>query len=126
VILVVEDRADVRLGVAELLELNGFQVSDAANAEQALAFLSAQPEACALVLLDLMLPGKLSGAEMRARQLADPHLAMIPTVVVSASDPSPLARAELHASEWLDKPFHCDELLQVVRRYVVPEHTVAG
>jgi CheY-like chemotaxis protein len=120
IVLVVEDRDDVRLGVAELLELNGFQVSDAASAEQALTFLSSQPGTCALVLLDLLLPGPLSGADMRARQLANPLLADIPTVIVSASDPSPLARAELHAAEWLDKPFHCHELLEVVRRYVVP------
>ena len=122
VVLVVEDRDDVRLGVAELLELNGFQVADAASAEQALAFLSAQPGSCALVLLDLVLPGPMSGADMRATQLADPELAGIPTVIVSASDPTPVARAALHATEWLDKPFHCHDLLELVRRYVVPDN----
>ena len=122
VVLVVEDRDDVRLGVAELLELNGFQVTDAASAEQALTFLASYPGTCALVLLDLVLSGPMSGADMRARQLANPQMAGIPTVVVSASDPSPVARAELHATDWLDKPFHGHELLEVVRRYVLPDH----
>jgi CheY-like chemotaxis protein len=121
VVLVVEDRDDVRLGVAELLELNGFQVADAASAEQALTFLSSGPGQCALVLLDLVLPGPMSGADMRATQLADPALAAIPTVIVSASEPTPVARAALQATEWLDKPFHCHELLELVRRYVVPD-----
>lgn len=121
VVLVVEDRDDVRLGVAELLELNGFQVADAATAEQALSFLSSGPERCALVLLDLVLPGPMSGADMRATQLADPALSAIPTVIVSASDPTPVARAALQATEWLDKPFHCHELLELVRRYVLTD-----
>jgi CheY-like chemotaxis protein len=121
IVLVIEDRDDVRLGLAELLELNGFRVADAATAEQAIASLRAQPAAYALVLLDLMLPGTMSGIDLRARQLADPTLAAIPTVVLSASDQSSGVRADLKPAAWLEKPFYCDDLMQVVRQYVVPE-----
>lgn len=123
IVLVVEDRDDVRLGLAELLELNGFRVADAATAEQAIASLVAQPTSFALLLLDLLLPGAMSGFDLRVRQLADPALAAIPTVVLSATDQSAGVRADLRPAAWLDKPFYCDDLLNVVRRYVVPERS---
>lgn len=121
IVLIIEDRDDVRLGVAELLELNGFRVADAATAEQAIASLVAQPAAYALVLLDLLLGGRMSGMDLRARQLGEPALAAIPTVVLSAFDRSAVLQADLKPAAWLEKPFYCDDLLQVVRQYVLPE-----
>jgi DNA-binding response OmpR family regulator len=120
-ILVVEDRDDVRQGLAQLLELHGFLVFDAADGEQALAHLKADPETIALVLLDLILPGTLSGRDVRAQQLADPRLSGVPTVIVSACEPDLRGRAQLQAEAWLEKPFRFDALLEIVKRYVVPE-----
>jgi CheY-like chemotaxis protein len=119
-ILLVEDHNEVRLGVAQLLELNGFIVADTADGERALGYLQAHPSGCALMLLDLLLPG-LSGGDLRARQLADPALAEIPVIVVTACEPEPGVRARLRPAAWLEKPFRCDDLLTVVRRYVAPE-----
>ena len=68
-----------------------------------------------------MLPGRLSGRDLRARQLADPQTALVPTVVVSACEPEPQAQAQLRPAAWLEKPFRFDALLEVVKRYVVPE-----
>ena len=121
VILVVEDFDDVRLGLAQLLELNGFKVQDAADAEHALDHLHAHPQSFALVLLDLLLPG-LSGADLRALQLADPQLAAIPTVVMTSCERDVPAYATLKPAEWLDKPFRWETLLDVVKRYVTPEY----
>lgn len=121
-ILVVEDRDDVREGLAQLLELNGFVVSDAANGENALGLLRATPDDFALVLLDLVLPGTISGHSVRALQLADDRLAGIPTIVVSACEPDARGHAQLRPAAWLEKPFRCDRLLDVVRQFVSPEH----
>ncbi len=120
-ILVIEDRDDVRQGLAQLLELHGFLVADARTGEQAIEQLTTDPEAVALVLLDLVLPGPLSGVDVRARQLADPALATIPTIVLTASDTPQPERLPLHPDAWLDKPFRFDDLLTLVKRYVVPE-----
>ncbi len=120
-ILVIEDRDDVRQGLAQLLELHGFLVADARTGEQAIEQLTTDPEAVALVLLDLVLPGPLSGIDVRARQLADPALATIPTIVLTASDTPQPERLPLHPDAWLDKPFRFDDLLTLVKRYVVPE-----
>jgi hypothetical protein len=68
-----------------------------------------------------MMPGPLSGAEFRARQLASSDFADIPTLVVSATGPDAPARTELHPDAWIEKPFRFDHLLAVVKQYVTPE-----
>jgi DNA-binding response OmpR family regulator len=110
----------VRLGLLQLLELSGFEVDGAATAEQALSQLEAAPRSFALVLLDLRLTGALSGFDLRARQLADPQLSAVPTVVITACEPERAEREALLSDGWLDKPFGGDALLEVVRRFVVP------
>jgi CheY-like chemotaxis protein len=107
-ILVLEDRDDVRQGMAQLLDLHGFLVVE-------------DPQGFALILLDLMMPGRLTGSDFRARQLASPDLAHIPTLVVSATCPDSTARAELHPDAWIEKPFRFDDLLAIVKYYVTPE-----
>lgn len=120
-ILVIEDRDDVRQGLTQLLELHGFLVMDARDGEEAMQQLATDPAAYALVLLDLMLPGPLDGQQFRARQLRDPALAAVPTIVMTASDLRDEERAQLRADAWLTKPFRFDDLLDLIRRYVVTE-----
>ena len=123
-ILLIEDCEDMRVGVAQLLELNGFHVSDTGDGEQAIDRLTANPGNFALVLLDLVLPGRISGGDVRARQLADPKLAAVPTVVVTACEPHEEAQAALKPEVWLEKPFRGEQLLSVVRKYVRPDETM--
>ena len=111
----------MRQGMAQLLELHGFLVVDAANAEEALVHLASDPKGFALILLDLMMPGPLNGGQLRARQLASPDLADIPTLIVTASGSDALTRTELHADAWIEKPFRFDDLLAVVKQHVTPE-----
>jgi CheY-like chemotaxis protein len=125
-ILVVEDRDDVRQGLAQLLELHGYLVADACNGEEGKRQLVTDPDAFALILLDLMLPGNISGRDLRAEQLADPVLASIPTIVVTASELDARERAGLRPDALLEKPFRFDDLLGLVKRYVTPEGNVAA
>jgi two-component system cell cycle sensor histidine kinase/response regulator CckA len=123
-ILVIEDRDDVRQGLGQLLELHGFLVADACNGEEALQALTSDPEGFALILLDLMLPGAISGRDVRLRQMADPLLSTIPTIVVSAADLEHRERLGLQPDAWLDKPYRFDDLLELVKRYVASEGAV--
>jgi len=120
-ILVVEDRDDVREGLGQLLELHGYLVEDAISGDQALQQLTSEPDGFALILLDLMLPGTTSGRDLRRQQLADPALATIPTIVVTGTDMDPRDRVGLHPDAWLEKPYGFDELLALIKRYVVSE-----
>ncbi len=125
-ILVVEDRDDVRMGLAELLELHGFVVRDAGDGEQALEHLESAPGGFALILLDLVLPGTLSGADLRARQLANAEASLVPIVVLSACEAEEHTRALLRPAAWLEKPFRIDALLTIVKQHVVPEQDLVG
>jgi hypothetical protein len=61
------------------------------------------------MLLDLVLPGPLSGADVRAKQLANRALSGIPTIVLTASDTPLPERVPLQPDAWLDKPFRFDD-----------------
>jgi two-component system C4-dicarboxylate transport response regulator DctD len=120
-ILLIEDRDEVREGLAQLLELHGFMVTDVADGDRGMRELAAKPHAFALVVLDLLLGESMAGVDFRLRQLIDPHLAAVPTIVITATELADTARAPLHPEAWLEKPFRFDTLLEVVKRYVVAE-----
>jgi CheY-like chemotaxis protein len=112
-VLIVEDDADLREMMAELLQLEGYRTRSVANGREALDYLerTGRPD---LILLDLMMP-VMDGWEFRRRQMADPSLADVPVVVLSALDP---ARAhDLAGALFLKKPLDFDRLLELVRRF---------
>ena len=122
-ILLVEDRDDVRQGLAQLLEFNGFLVEEARDGRAALSLLDREGGDIALVVLDLMLPGAVSGRDIRGHMLATPTCSEIPTIIVTASEIDPPGRAGLCPAAWLEKPFRFDQLMDLVKRFVVPEVT---
>jgi len=103
--LVVEDDAAIRGSLCDALEDAGYPVRVAANGLEALEVLARFGPA-AVVLLDLMMP-VLDGEGFRRRQLADPQLASIPVVVMTAAH---LRGAQHLGAPVLRKPFHIDEL----------------
>jgi CheY-like chemotaxis protein len=109
-ILIVEDDADIRETLGDALELEGYDVVTAENGFDALCLLRSGLKP-GLILLDLVMP-IMSGWQFRQVQLADPSLAGIPVVVVSASAPGD-ARPDRH----LRKPFGIDELLSTVAAF---------
>ncbi len=112
-VLIVEDDADLRDMMAQLLSLEGFQTATVANGREALEYLHRR-ESPDVILLDLMMP-VMDGWEFRRLQQADPALARVPVIVLSALDQS--RTAEVNASAFLKKPLDFDKLLQLVRSY---------
>jgi CheY-like chemotaxis protein len=119
-ILIVEDDADTREMLANLLATEGFHAVAAEDGLEALHLLRTvrhrAPETPCLVLLDLSMP-RLGGIEFRRAQLGDPIVASVPVAVMSgASDVEQRAQA-LGAVATLTKPIDFVMLLEVVRRY---------
>ena len=85
-ILLIEDRNEVRQGLAQLLELHGFMVTEVADADHGMRELAANPQSFALVVLDLLLGDSMGGIDFRRRQLVEPHLAAVPTIVITATE----------------------------------------
>jgi CheY-like chemotaxis protein len=106
-ILIVEDDLDIREALAEALGFEGYDVLLAENGQEALDVLRVGPLPH-VILLDLLMP-VMNGWEFRQEQLADPALAGIPVVVVSASAPG-----DARPDRYLPKPFSIDELLVAV------------
>jgi len=114
-VLIVEDDADLRDMMAQLLSLEGFQTATVANGREALEYLrhGAIPD---LILLDLMMP-VMDGWEFRAVQMRDPMLAAIPVMVITA-DASARSRANsLGVQGYMTKPIQFPQLLAFVDRY---------
>jgi CheY-like chemotaxis protein len=112
-VLIVEDDEDLREMMAQLLTLEGFNAATAANGREALDYLqeSAKPY---VILLDLMMP-VMDGWEFRRQQQADPELAPVPVIVLSALDQG--RTSGLDADAFLKKPLDFDRLLALVRTY---------
>src|SRR5690242_7123757 len=82
-LLVVEDDADVREALIEVLADHGYFALAAANGREALEILRAEGPRPSVILLDIMMP-VMDGQQFRAAQLEDPELAAIPVIVLSA------------------------------------------
>lgn len=111
----VEDDEDLRESVCMLLESEGYQAVGVFNGLEALRYLHANAPPC-VILLDLMMPG-MSGGEFREHQLADVNFARVPTIVVSAMDPTHQRTQVLSAAGYLSKPVNPKQLSQTVRQH---------
>ncbi|HET6436424.1 MAG TPA: response regulator [Anaeromyxobacter sp.] len=119
VVLLVEDDADIRELMALVLSDEGYAVSTAENGLRGLEL--ARERQPALIVLDLMMP-VMSGWEFRAHQRADPSLAGVPVIVVSAAAPG---SEPLEVAAYISKPFDFDVLVRTVHQLVV-EGTAEG
>jgi CheY-like chemotaxis protein len=114
-ILIVEDDADIREDLAELLRDQGYRVTTARNGAEALDHLRAELMPC-LILLDLMMP-VMDGWEFRRRMLADARLANVPIVLLTgAADPEDHALS-LNVDDVMTKPIRLERLYATVDRY---------
>lgn len=82
-ILVVDDNFDVRRLLKKVLEIAGYDVSEAVDGEDALR--SVKGRVPDLILMDVRLPGKLNGLETTGRLKDDARLQRVPIVALTAS-----------------------------------------
>jgi response regulator RpfG family c-di-GMP phosphodiesterase len=113
-ILIVDDEPSGRETLAALLHGQGYRLEFAAGGAEALAQVAAhQPD---LVLLDVMMPG-MDGFEVCRRVRADPTIAEVPIVLITALDDrgSRLEGIESGADDFVTKPFDRTELRARIR-----------
>jgi signal transduction histidine kinase/DNA-binding response OmpR family regulator len=115
-VLVVDDDVRINAFIRELVANAGYRAEAAISGEEALAILGGQTpqaeQAFDLVLLDIMLPG-IDGYEVCRRIKADPTLAGIPVIMLTAMG-KVADRAyglEIGADDYIAKPFDNRELL---------------
>ncbi len=113
-ILSIEDEPDIRELLKVTLEADGFRVISAATGEQGLQM--ARTEKPSLILLDLMLP-KVSGLDICREIRADPEIAAIPILMLTAkaTETDKVVGLEVGADDYVIKPFSPRELTARVK-----------
>ena len=96
-VLVVEDDAEIRDALEDLLDAEGYRVRSAGNGREALRILETMPPRECVMLLDMMMP-VMSGIELLDVLERTHRLDGIPVIVLTASSASSVerARAVLH------------------------------
>jgi DNA-binding NtrC family response regulator len=122
-ILVVDDEANARTALAELLRDEGFDVETAADAFKALGkYESFNPQ---VVVTDLKMPG-MDGIELvkKIRGSEDPASVVVMTAFGAVSSAVDAMRSG--AADYLTKPINFDELLVVLDKVLEQHAAVAG
>lgn len=109
-VLVVDDDPDLRDALADALEAYGYEVVLASDGQDALEKLAAGPLP-AVVLLDVMMP-RLGGEAVVNRMRADPALARLPVIAITAGRPPALGVPVLQ------KPIVMDRLVAELEQAV--------
>jgi len=113
-ILIVEDNANNRLLVRDVLQATGYETAEAETAEDGIRLaLDRQP---ALILMDILLP-TMSGMEALRRLRDEPRTREIPVIAVTASvmdaDRNKIMAAAF--DDYVTKPINVKAFLDTVR-----------
>ena len=113
-ILLVDDEADLRIFLKESLQLDGYQVVDAADANSALALMETRH--FAVVLTDLNMPGGPTGFDLiTAVKARDPRTLCV-VITGYASMETAIQAVKFGAYDFVQKPFKLAEMEAVLDR----------
>ncbi len=112
-VLIVDDEVNIRRVLAAMLKREGYEVTTAADGEQALAVLQKTP--VHVVVTDLVMP-RMGGMELLRRVALD--FPDVPVIVITAhgSVDSAVAALKAGAFDYITKPFEQDELKNVIAK----------
>jgi nitrogen regulation protein NR(I) len=112
-VLIVDDELNIRRVLAAMLKRDGYEVTAAADGEQALAVMARTP--VQVVVTDLVMP-RLDGLSLLRRVAAD--YPDVPVIVITAHGTVDSAVAALKAGafDYITKPFAQDELKKVIAK----------
>ena len=116
-ILVVDDDSGVLEAIKIILVDSGFKVKTIMRADEfEKVMTSFRPD---LVMLDIWMP-KISGEELCRKIKGNDDLKKIPVVLLSASNRTEKISKKCKADDYLTKPFDMEELIETVKRNLLP------
>jgi CheY-like chemotaxis protein len=110
-VLVVEDETFIRMDVAEMLREAGFDILEAANADEALQMLERHSD-IRLLFTDIDMPGSMNGLKLAAA-VRD---RWPPVRIIATSGYFKLQAGDLPADAWfIPKPYQPAQIISAVR-----------
>ena len=112
-VLIVDDEVNIRRVLAAMLKREGYEVTTAADGEQALGVLHKTP--VHVVVTDLVMP-RIGGMELLRQVSSD--FPDVPVIVITAhgSVDSAVAALKAGAFDYITKPFEQDDLKKVIAK----------
>jgi two-component system, NtrC family, nitrogen regulation response regulator NtrX len=118
-VLVVDDEKNIRRTLGLVLGGEGYEVVEAATAEEALQILARPQAPVDLAIFDLKLPG-LSGLEALERMRKDDACREVPVIVISghATVHDAVSAVKLGAADFFEKPLNRERVLVSVENVI--------
>src|SRR5690348_11110634 len=114
-VLIIDDEAEIRESLQTLLELEGYDVETAGDAQDGLLYMGERP--FDLVLLDLALPDRNGIEVLQEIRARDPQLSVIMITAYGTVENAVLAM-QGGAANFIQKPWDNEKLLADVRAAV--------
>ena len=119
-VLIVEDQPDIRKLIRMTLEFEDYEIHEASDGAFGLRLAQAvHPD---LILLDVMMPGEMDGLQVCQALKANPAMASVKIVLLTARGQARDREAggRAGADEYLVKPFSPLQLIDTIERLLAP------
>ncbi|UNW07128.1 MULTISPECIES: phosphate regulon transcriptional regulator PhoB [unclassified Acinetobacter] len=125
-ILIVDDELPIREMIHTALDMAGFQCLQAEDAKQAHQMIVDQRPA--LILLDWMMPGGVSGVDLCRRLKRDENLSEIPVIMLTArgEEDHKVQGLDAGADDYMTKPFSTRELVSRIKAVLRRSNALSG
>ena len=125
-ILIVDDEMPLREMIHTALDLAGYACLEADDARKAHQLIVDQRPA--LVLLDWMLPGGMSGIDLCRRIKRDESLSEIPVIMLTArsEEDNKVLGLDAGADDYMTKPFSTCELISRIKAVLRRSNALSG
>jgi two-component system, response regulator PdtaR len=112
IVLIVEDDLLIRMDAIDIIETAGYATLEAADADEAIAILTARPD-IHVVFTDIQMPGSMDGLKL-AHFI---HDRWPPVKIIATSGNVRIAGYELpHGGQFLPKPYIAREVTAALKR----------
>lgn len=118
IVLIVEDRPEIRKLIRLTLGINDLEIHEADSGESSVKLTQAFRPDC--VIMDVMMPGEIDGYQACKKIKDDPQIRETPVIMLTArGQASDLAEGQkAGADAYLVKPFSPLELLKTVQQFI--------
>ncbi len=114
-VLIIDDEIHIRRLIAQMLELIGYQVLEAASGPEALRLIEeTRPD---VITCDIFMPG-MTGFDVLEALKSEPATAEIPVIMLTAlgQEKDTNRAMELGAADYVTKPFGTTKLAETIER----------